>query len=114
MPGLFSCKAFTVDRPMGVSGAQQSDTLKALSVLLYSLGLSYQGVADLLGTLTHPLCKSTVYNNVQTAGARAMQLRKTWLQQANTPVAVLGMDFTHVKVLGQDTIVVVASPTLWV
>ncbi len=52
----------------GVSSAQQSDTLKALSVWLYILGLSYQGVADLLEALTHPLFKSTVYNNVQATG----------------------------------------------
>ncbi len=98
--------------PTGVSAAQQSDTLKALSVLLYILGLSYQGVADLLDALTHPICKSTVYNNVQAAGARAIQLRKTWLQQLHAKVDVLGIDFTHVKVLGQDTIVAVASSIL--
>jgi hypothetical protein len=32
--------------PKGVSRAQQSDALKAFSVLLYVLGLSYGGVSD--------------------------------------------------------------------
>ena len=34
--------------PTGVSQAQQSDRLKAMSVLLYILGLSYGGVSDFL------------------------------------------------------------------
>jgi transposase-like protein len=67
--------------PTGVSRDQQSDTLKGLSVLLYILGLSYQGVADLLETLQYPLAKSTVYENVQAAGRQAIQLREQWLQQ---------------------------------
>ena len=62
--------------PTGVSNAHQSDTLKGLSVLLYILGLSYQGVADLLEALQYPLAKSTVYENVQAAGSRAIQLRR--------------------------------------
>lgn len=98
--------------PMGVSAAQQSATLKALSVLLYILGLSYQGVADLLAALNQPVCKSTVYNNVQAAGRRAIQLRQQWLTHPQTKVEVLGIDFTHVKRLGQDTIVAVATSIL--
>ena len=34
--------------PTGVSQAQQSDRLKAMSVLLYVLGISYGGVSDFL------------------------------------------------------------------
>jgi transposase-like protein len=98
--------------PSGVSSAQQSATLKALSVLLYILGLSYQGVSDLLEALNQPVCKSTVYNNVQAAGAQAIQLRTTWLKQPSLKVEVLGIDFTHVKRLGQDTIVAVATSIL--
>ena len=107
-----SCRRTFRVYPPGVSAAQQSDTLKALSVLLYRLGLSDQGVADLLEALMQPLCKSTVYPNVQAAGARAMQLRQQWLAQPNTRVAVLGIDCTHVKRLGQDTIVAVATSIL--
>ena len=54
--------------PTGVSHAQQSDTLKGLSALLYVLGLSYQGVADLLEALQHPLSTATDYAIVQAAG----------------------------------------------
>jgi transposase-like protein len=98
--------------PTGVSHDHQSDTLKGLSVLLYILGLSYQGVADLLGALQYPLSKTTVYENVQAAGRRAIQLRHRWLRQVAGQVKVLGLDFTHVKCNGQEKIIAVATAVL--
>jgi transposase-like protein len=98
--------------PPGVSAAQHSDTLKALSVLLYLLGLSYQGVSDLLDSLEHGLGKTTVYHNVQAAGQQAIQLRQQWLAGQAGQIKVLGMDCTHVKRLGQDRIVAVATAIL--
>jgi len=98
--------------PRGVSAAQQSSNLKALSVLLYVLGLSYQGVSDVLDALGQPISKSTVYNNVQAAGARSIEQRHGWVQQHGASVKVLGIDCTHVKRLGQDTILAVASAIL--
>lgn len=98
--------------PTGVSRDQQSDTLKGLSVLLYVLGLSYQGVADLLEASEYPLAKSTVYENVQAAGAQAIALRKAWLKQQAGKVPAFSLDFTHVKRQGQDTIVAVATAAL--
>jgi transposase-like protein len=98
--------------PTGVSCDQQSDTLKGLSVLLYVLGLSYQGVADLLEALEYPLAKSTVDENVQAAGTKAIELRKVWLKQQAGKVPALSLDFTHVKCKGQDQIVAVATAVL--
>ncbi len=98
--------------PTGVSRAQQSDTLKGLSILLYVLGLSYPGVADLLDALQYPVSKSTVYQNVQAAGERAIELRRQWRTHQRGQVQVLGMDFTHVKCKGQDRIVAVATAIL--
>jgi len=98
--------------PTGVSKAHQSDTLKGLSVLLYILGLSYQGVADLLDSLEYPLSKTTVYENVQAAGQRAIQLRREWMRQLAGQVKVLGIDFTHVKCKGQEKIIAVAAAVL--
>ncbi len=98
--------------PRGVSNDHQSDTLKALSVLLYVLGLSYQGVADLLESLDQPICKVTVYNNVQAAGQSARRLREQWVKQQAGQVKVLGIDFTHVKCQRQDRIVAVATAVL--
>jgi transposase-like protein len=98
--------------PSGVSAAQQSSNLKALSVLLYVLGLSYLGVSDLLEALGQALSKTTVYCNVQAAGAQAIRLRQQWLNGPVGTVQALGIDFTHVKRLGQDTIVAVATSIL--
>ena len=98
--------------PIGVSRDQQSDTLKGLSVLLYILGLSYQGVADLLDALQYPLSKSTVYENGQAAGQRAIELRRQWRQHQCGQIKVLGMDLTHVKCKGENQIVAVATAIL--
>lgn len=98
--------------PTGVSRAQQSDTLKGLSVLLYVLGLSYQGVSDLLESLACDLGKTTVYRNVQAAGRHAIHLRQQWVAQQAGQVPVLGIDCTHVKCAGQDRIVAVATAVL--
>lgn len=98
--------------PTGVSHNHQSDTLKGLSVLLYILGLSYQGVSDLLESLGQPLAKSTVYQNVQAVGHQTIQLRQQWLHHQAGQVQVLGIDFTHVKCLGQNKIVAVATALL--
>lgn len=98
--------------PTGVSSAQHSDTLKGLSVLLYVLGLSYQGVSDLLDSLEFFLSKTTVYHNVQAAGQQAIQLRQHWLAGQAGKIQVLGIDCTHVKRLGQDRIVAVATAIL--
>ncbi len=98
--------------PPGVSQDQLAASLKALAVLLYILGLSYQGVVDLLEALQHPVCKTTVYNQVQAAGKTVQQLRKAWRQQQAGQIQVLGIDFTHVKCAGQDQIVAVATSIL--
>lgn len=98
--------------PTSISKAHQSDTLKGLSVLLYILGLSYQGVADLLDALHYPLSKTTVYVNVQAAGQQARRLRQVWVRQLAGQVKVLGLDFTHVKCNGREKIVAVATAVL--
>jgi transposase-like protein len=98
--------------PEGVSADQLTASLKALCVLLYMLGLSYQGVVDLLESLLHPVSKTTVYNYVQAAGVRVRHLRQEWRRQQAGQVKVVGFDFTHVKCNGQDQIVAVASAIL--
>lgn len=98
--------------PQGVSKDQLTASLKALCVLLYMLGLSYQGVVDLLEALLHPVCKTTVYNQVQAAGKRVRQLRQAWRKQHTGQIKVLGLDFTHITLNGEEQIVGVASAIL--
>ena len=60
--------------PKGISkGAQRSDRVKALGVMLYILGLSYRGAASVVKGLVGKTCASTVYNDVQRVGARAWE-----------------------------------------
>lgn len=79
---------------------------------MYMLGLSYQGVADLLEALLHPVCKTTVYNQVQASGQKVRRLRNVWRKQRAGQIKVLGLDFTHVNCNGEDQIVAVATALL--
>jgi transposase-like protein len=85
--------------PPGVSGSQQSDRLKAVSVLLYVLGISYGGVADFLTAWGCPIGKTTVYENVQAAGFQSRQRQKRSCENGK-PCAVLGSDGTYIKIKG--------------
>jgi len=87
--------------PPGVNkGAQQTARLKAMSVLLYVLGLSYGGVADFLSALGVPIGKTTVYENVQAAGVQARQ-RQRATRETGGPRAAIGSDGTYVRVRGE-------------
>jgi len=87
--------------PRGVSGAQQSDRLKAITVLLYVLGLSYGAVSDFVGALGCYVCKTTVYNNVQEAGMKARQRQRSSVKGGGKR-PVVGADGTYVKVKGEQ------------
>jgi transposase-like protein len=94
--------------PQGVTRAQQSDRLKGQTVLLYTLGISYRGVEDFLGTFDHCVDHTTVYRNVQAAGEAARQLRRVWLHQMQGKVAVVGSDLTYVRCNGEQVAIAVA------
>lgn len=85
--------------PAGVSGSQQSDRLKAASVLLYVLGISYGGVSDFLGAMGHAIGKTTVYDNVQAAGVQSRKRAKQAGEEGKQR-AVIGSDGTYIKIKG--------------
>lgn len=62
------CRKTTRLYPPGVDGARQTLALRQASVLLYWLGLSYDGIRELLGHLGCPLSKATVWANVRASG----------------------------------------------
>ena len=101
----------------GVSRAQQSDRLKGLSILLYLLGISYRGVADLLEALGLSLDHVSVYRNVQAAGDQVRQLRNERWLQGDLSVEVVGgdlippqgRDLTYVKCKGEQVVLGVAA-----
>jgi len=87
--------------PRGVSGAQQSDRLKGITVLLYVLGLSYGAVSDFVGALGCYVSKTTVYDNVQEAGKKARQRQRSSVKKSGKR-PVVGADGTYVKVKGEQ------------
>jgi len=62
------CRKTTRLYPPGVDAARQTVALRQASVMLYWLGLSYDGIRELLGHLGCPLSKATVWANVRTSG----------------------------------------------
>ena len=62
------CRKTTRLYPTGVDAARQTVALRQASVLLYWLGLSYDGIRELLGHLGCPLSKATVWANVRASG----------------------------------------------
>ena len=111
------CKRTFRVYPKGVSRAQQSDALKAFSVLLYVLGLSYGAVSDVLDALQTLLdkalflSKTTVYRNVQACGQETRHLRRAWLQQGRR-IRVIGADLTRVQCQGESLVIGVAVDDL--
>lgn len=103
-----SCKRTHRVYPQGVSKAQQTDRLKGASVMLYVLGISYRGVEDMLTALGANLSYSSVYRNVQAAGAKVLLLRQAWLEQHSGGIRVVGGDLTYVKCKGEEAIIGVA------
>lgn len=87
--------------PRGVSGADQSDRMKAITVLMYVLGLSYGAVSDVMEALGCGISKTTVYNNVQTAGDTARREQQDTVGRGGKR-AVIGTDGTYVKVQGEQ------------
>lgn len=87
------CKRTFRVYPQGVSSAQRSDRLRGIGVMLYTLGLSYGGTADVLEALGWPGSKSSVYRDVQAAGEAVQRLRATHTERQ---VQVLGVDTTFV------------------
>ncbi len=88
--------------PQGVSkGAQQSERLRAMTVLLYVLGLSYGAVEDFVTALGCGVGRTTVYNNVQAAGNVARRKQQASVQRGGKR-AVIGADGTFVKVKGSN------------
>lgn len=88
-----SCKRTFRVYPRGVSGAQRSDRLKAIGIMLYVLGLSYGAVEDALQALGLAGSKASVYRDVQAAGSAVKRVREA---QGQRKVHVMGADATFV------------------
>jgi len=92
------CKKTFRHYPEGVGRASQTKTLRAISITLYILGLSYDNVSSFLDALDCRIVKATVWNNLQEAGEEALSLREKLEKEK---VRIVGLDTTAFKVKGE-------------
>ena len=86
--------------PQGVSGAQVSQRVKGMAVMLYLLGLSYGAVELMLAALGVFLSKTSVYRAVQAAGEAVPGMKRSEMLSGYRAKA-LGADLTGVKCKGK-------------
>lgn len=86
--------------PQGVSGAQVSQRVKGMGVMLYLLGLSYGAVELMLEALGVFLSKTSVYRAVQAAGERVPGMKRNEILSGYRTKA-MGADLTGVKCKGK-------------
>ena len=84
--------------PEGIGQSSQTKTLKAISITLYVLGLSYDNVSSFLTALDCGIVKATIWNNLQEAGEEALSLREKLEKEK---VRIVGIDTTAFKVKGK-------------
>jgi len=94
-----SCGASITVTPPGLGpGCKHSDRTKAMSVVLWGLGLSYRDAALVMKGLGVPISHVEIIFNVREMGAAAMARQKKAAARIKAPV--LGADETEVKLSG--------------
>jgi transposase-like protein len=86
--------------PTGVNHASTSTRVKGLAVMLYLLGLSYGATALALEALGAYVCKSQVYEAVQSAAKQVPGMKRRQVF-AGVQTPALGADLTSVKCRGK-------------
>lgn len=95
-----SCRRTFRVYPEGVNQGQTSLRVKGLAVLLYALGLSYEGTSLALEALGVYMAKSSVYEAMQDAARRVPGLKREQIFEG-TRTPAMGADVTSVKCKGQ-------------
>jgi transposase-like protein len=88
--------------PEGVDQAQQSQRLRKLAAICWTLGLSYRGTAGVFAVFGIGIARMTAWRDVQEE-AKQVQRRRVW-----KPVRVLGLDGAYVRGWGEQRPVLVA------
>ena len=86
--------------PQGVTGAQTSQRVKGVGVMLYLLGLSYGATSLALDALGVYMSKTSVYEAVQAAAEKVPGLKRNEVF-AGLQTPALGGDLTSVKCNGE-------------
>ena len=87
--------SLTVPPPGLEAGRRHSNRTKAISVVLWGLGLSYENVSRMMKGLGLPISDVGVLLNVRAMGTQAMAWRRKPAAKIKTPV--LGAEETQVK-----------------
>jgi transposase-like protein len=95
--------SLTVTPPGLQAGCRHSDRTKALSVVLWGLGLSYRDTERVMKGIGLPISHVAVMLNVRAMGAAAMARHKKAASRIKAPV--LGADETEVKLSGNGVTV---------
>ena len=96
------CKRTFRYYPKGSSRADQTERLRLLAVVMWSLGLSYRSASLILSGLKVKLSHMTIWRNVQTE-AQIQKQQRFW-----KPVRVMGLDGAYVLGWGDKQPVLVA------
>ncbi len=97
-----NCKRTFRHYPAGNTRADQTERLRMLAVLLWTLGLSHRSASLILGSLKVVISFMTIWRNVQ-AEAHLQKKRKQW-----EPIRVVGLDGAYVLGWGGKQPVLVA------
>jgi len=97
-----SCRRTFRDYPDGIDRAQQSQRLRKLAGLCWTLGLSYRGVAGVFAVFGVGIAAMTAWRDVQEQ-AGLLKQKRIW-----QPVRVLGVDGAWVLGWGEKQGVMVA------
>lgn len=96
------CRHTFRDYPEGVDQAQQSQRLKKLAALCWTLGLSYRGIAGVLAVFRVGISRMSAWRDAQ---EQAGELKRS---RMGKPVRVLGLDGAYVRAWGKVRPVLVA------
>ena len=94
-----SCGKSFVQRPEGVSRRHFSDFVVSLSLLLYTMGLSYENTSKILEVFKTPIDPSTIWRYVQIVGEKLKKKRP------KSKYSIAGFDQTYMKIKGIKEIV---------
>jgi transposase-like protein len=97
-----SCRHTFRHYPEGVDQAQQSQRLRKLAALCWTLGLSYRGVAAVLAVFGVGIARMSAWRDAQEE-AGELKRKRIW-----KPVRVLGLDGAYVLGWGKKRAVLVA------
>jgi transposase-like protein len=103
------CERSFCVHPTGITADHRSQRLRGIGVMLYVMGLSYGGVADVLAAMGWAGSKSSIYRDVQAAGEGVARIHQ---RQTGRCVRVASADATYVTCRGQEVTVAVALDAL--